>query len=136
VARGDKAKTRTVKARSRRVLAGVPALTLEEGRQRLHELANRASRLTKPSGSLLERAQSVGPYRKGGLLLVPEIDAMATVERLEQTERERDELLDELEDVGIVLLAQERLADPTPVGQLIPLEELARELGREHLIAE
>lgn len=111
-------------------------MTLEEGRQRLHELANRASRLTKPSGSLLARAQSVGPYRRGGLLLVPEIDAMATVAQLEQTQRERDDLLDELEDVGIVLLAQERLAEPTPQGRLIPLEELARAFGREHLLAE
>ena len=136
MARGNKAKARPTKARSRRVLVDVPALTLEEGRQRLHELANRARRLTKPSGSLLERAQSVGPYRQGGLLLVPEIDAMATVARLEQTEQERDELLDELEDVGIVLLAQERLAEPAPVGRLIPLEQLAREFGREHLLAE
>jgi len=134
--RGDTTKSRTTNARSRGVRAGVPALTLEEGRQRLHELANRASRLVKPSGSLLDRAQSVGPYRRGGLLLVPEIDAMAMVVRLEQAEQERDGLLDELEDVGIVLLAQERLAEPTPPGRLIPLEELAREFGREHLLAE
>ena len=37
--------------------------------------------------------------------------------------------------MGIVLLAQERLADATPVDQLIPLEELARQFGREHLLA-
>ena len=128
-------KRRTAQARSRRGLAGVPALTLEEGRQRLHELAARAGTLTKPSSSLLERAQSVGPYRTGGLLIVPEIDAMATVARLEQAEQERDELIDELEDLGIVLLAQERRGEPTPVDELIPLEDLARRFGREHLIA-
>lgn len=116
--------------------AGVPTLTLEEGRRQLHELASRFGKLKRPSDSLLERAQSVGPYRKGGLLLVPEIDALATVERLERAEREKEELLEELEDMGIVLLAQERLAEPTPVGQLIPLEELARQFGREHLVAE
>jgi hypothetical protein len=109
---------------------------LEEGRRRLHELASRFGRLKKPSGSLLERAHSVGPYRRGGLLLIPEIDALATLERLEQAEREKEELLDELEDVGIILLAQERLAQPTPVERLIPLEALARQLGREHLLAE
>jgi hypothetical protein len=114
----------------------VPSLTLEEGRQQLHELASRFGKLTKPSGSLLERAQSVGPYRKGGLLLVPEIDALAAVERLAQSEREKEELFEELEDMGIVLLAQERLTTPTPVEQLIPLEELARQFAREHLIAE
>ena len=136
MARKGEIGTRTTNVRPRGALAGVPALTLEEGRQRLHQLANRASRLIKPSGSLLDRAQSVGPYRRGGLLLVPEIDAMAAVERLEHVERERDGLLDELEDVGIVLLAQERLAEATPPGRLIPLEELVREFGREHLLAE
>lgn len=133
--RPNKTTSQAKKGPSRRFL-GVPALTLEEGRKRLHEFANSASRMTKPSGSLLDRAQSVGPYRKGGLLLLPEIDAMAAVERLEQIEQERDELLDELEDVGIVMLAQKRLAEPAPVGRLIPLEELAREFGREHLLAE
>jgi len=122
--------------RSSQARAGVPTLTLEEGRQQLHEIASRFGKLTKPSGSLLERAQSVGAYRKGGLLLVPEIDALATVERLEQAEREKGELLEELEDMGIILLAQERLAELTPVEQLIPIEELARRFGREHLLAE
>lgn len=125
------------RSRGRRalVLGGVPALTLEEGRQELHALAARFRRLKTPSESLLERARSVGPYRKGGLLMVPEVDALAAVERLEQAEREKEELLDELEDVGIILLAQERLAAPTPAEQLIPLEELARRFGREHLLA-
>lgn len=122
--------------RSSEAHAGVPSLTLEEGRQQLHELASRFGRLTKPSSSLLERAQSVGPYRKGGLLLLPEIDALATVERLEEVEQEKEELLDELEDLGIILLAQERLAEPTPLERLIPLEQLARQFGREHLLAE
>ncbi len=114
--------------------SGMPSLTLEEGRRQLHTLANRFGKLKKPSGSLLDRAHSVGPYRKGGLVVVPEIDARAAVERLEQAEQENGQLLDELEDVGIVLLAQERLAEPTPREQLIPLEELARRFGREHLL--
>jgi hypothetical protein len=114
----------------------VPALTIEEGRQQLHKLAGRFGKLTKPSGSLLERAQSVGPYRRGGLLFVPEIDAVATLERLEEAEREKEALLEELEDLGIILLAQERLSEPTPVDQLIQLEELARQFGRKHLLAE
>ena len=117
-------------------LSGVPNLTLDEARKQLHGLSKRFSGLRKPSGSLLDRAVDVGPHRKGGLLIVPEIDAIATVERLEAAERENEELLEELEDVGIILLAQERLESPTPVDQLIPLEELARQFGREHLIAD
>jgi hypothetical protein len=110
------------------------ALTLDEARKRLHELSRTFSSLKKPSSSLLERAIEVGPYRKGGLLIVPEIDALATIKRLEAAERENEDLLDELEDVGIVLLAQERLSEPTPADQLIPLDELARQFGREHLV--
>lgn len=119
-----------------RTRSGVPTLTLEEGRKQLHEVASWFGRLSKPSASLLERARSVGPYRRGGLLLVPEIDALAAVDQLERAERERDEVLEELEDMGIVLLAQARLAEPTPVAELIPMEELARRFGREHLLGD
>jgi hypothetical protein len=48
-----------------------------------------------------------------------------------------EEPLEELlEDVGILLLAQERLAEPTPVARLIPLEEFAGQFGREHLLGD
>lgn len=117
-------------------LGHVPNLTLEEARQQLHQLAGRFSRMRKPSSSLLDRAIEVGPHRKGGLLLVPEIDALEALDRLDAAEREKEELLEELEDVGIILLAQERLAEPTPVDRLIPLEELASRFGREHLLAD
>ncbi|MBA3787350.1 MAG: hypothetical protein H0X21_01485 [Actinobacteria bacterium] len=117
-------------------LIGVPNLTLDEARKQLHELSRRFIELRKPSRSLLDRAVDVGPHRKGGLLMVPEIDVIAAIERLETAEREKEELLDELEDVGIILLAQERLASPTPVDRLIPLVELAQQFGREHLIAD
>ena len=133
---GGAAKKRRRRSIQSRQPAGVPALTIEEGRQQLHKVAGRFAKLRKPSGSLLERAQSVGPYRKGGLLLVPEIDALAAVERLERAEQENEALLDELEDLGIILLAEERLAQPTPVDRLIPLAQLARQFGRERLLAD
>jgi len=44
--------------------------------------------------------------------------------------------LEELEDLGIIVLAEERLASPTPVERLISLEQLAAEFGREHLLGE
>ena len=117
-------------------LGHVPNLTLEEARQQLHQLAGRFSRMRKPSRSLLDRAIDVGPHRKGGLLMVPEIDVLETLDRLDAAEREKEELFEELEDVGIILLAQERLAEPTPIDKLIPLEELTSQFGREHLLAD
>jgi hypothetical protein len=132
VARG-KAQKKTV-AQPR--LGHLPSLTLEEARQQLHKLASRFGRMRKPSDSLLDRAVDVGPHRRGGMLIVPEIDALEALDRLDAAERENDELLDELEDVGIILLAQERLAEPTPVDKLISLEELAGQFGREHLLAD
>lgn len=124
------------KKRRSATAAAVPALTLEEGRRQLHGLASEFGKLETPSESLLDRARSVGPFRKGGLVLLPEIDALAAVERLEEAERENEELIEELEDVGILLLAQERLGDPTPVEQLIPVEELVRQFGHEELLGE
>ena len=76
----------------------------------------------------------IGPYRYGGLLLVPQIDAIAALERLERVEQEKEELPEELEDIGIALLAKERLAEPTPKEELIPVEDLARRLGLKRLL--
>lgn len=133
VARGKK---RVGDKPGRSISAGIPTLTLEEGRRQLHELSHRFDELEGPSESLLERARSVGPYRKGGLVILPEIDARAAVERLEEAERDKEELLEELEDMGIILLAQERLTEPTPADQLISLEELARSFGRGRLLGD
>src|SRR3990172_6607813 len=88
----------------------LPRLTVEEARSGLYGLVERFRKVRRPSGSLLDRAVEVGPHRKGGLLMVPQVDAIAAVERLEQAEREREDLLDELEVIGVALLAQERLA--------------------------
>lgn len=130
MARGKKSSSRRPR------LSGVPNLTLAEGRKQLHQVANEFAAFDEPSESLLDRAIDIGPYRKGGAVLIPEIDAVAAVERLERVEQENDELLEELEDMGILLLAQERLATETPVDRLIPLDELARQFGREHLLAD
>ena len=109
---------------------------MEEGRSRLHGFVRAFRSLKKPSDSLLDRAIEVGPHRQGGLLMVPEIDALAAVERLEQAERENEELLDELEAIGIALLAEERLGKRTAEEELVPVEELARRFGLRRLLAE
>jgi len=87
----------------------VPRLTVEEARRQLYGLASGLVRLRKPAGSLLGRAGLVGRLRRGGLLLAPEIDASATLDRLERLTRENTELHEELEALGMVLLALQGL---------------------------
>jgi len=122
--------------RPKRTEPNLPRLTVEEARTGLYGFVERFRKVKRPSGSLFDRAVEVGPHRKGGLVMIPQVDAVAAVERLEEAEREREELLDELEIVGVALLAQERLAPPAPEEELIPVEDLARELGLERLLDE
>jgi len=116
--------------------ADIPRLTVEEGRTGLHGYVKEFRGLKQASDSLLDRAVEVGPRRQGGLLLVPEIDALAAVERLEDARRKNEELLDELEVIGIALLAEERLSKPTPVEDLVPVKELVRKHGFAELLGE
>ncbi len=122
--------------RARQPTADIPRLTVEEGRTGLHRYVKAFRELKRPSASLLERAVEVGPRRKGGLLLLPEIDALAALERFDELERENEELLDELELIGIALLAEERLGAPTPHEGLIPVEQLVRKHGFAGLLGE
>jgi hypothetical protein len=55
---------------------------------------------------------------------VPEIDASATLDRLEPLTRENTELHEELEALGIVRLALQRLGQPTAIERLIPSTSL------------
>jgi len=100
--------------------------TVEQARRELYALIDEFRKLSEPSASLLDRAVEIGPRRQGGAWLVPEADAQAALARIEELE-------DELEDIGIGLLVQERLAR----GELdedLPLEELARQFGGERLL--
>jgi len=100
--------------------------TVEQARRELYALIDQFRALREPSESLLDRAVEIGPRRQGGAWLVPEADAQATLARIEELE-------EELEDIGIGLLVQERLAR----GQLdddLSLDELARQIGAEHVL--
>lgn len=72
------------------------------------------------------RAVEVGPRRQGGLLLVPEIDARAAVERLEDLEIEV-----EVEEIGSVLLIEARVYAVAPREKLDAYTRTARRLGEE-----
>ena len=122
--------------KKRQVRRSSPVLTVEEGRQQLHAIARQFAELEEASENLTDRAVEVGPHRRGGLVLLPKVDVEEAERRRMELEREREELLDDLEVFGISLLAEERLSSPTPVERLLTLEELAREHGFEDLVAQ
>jgi hypothetical protein len=100
--------------------------TVEEARTELYRLVDGFRKVRKPSSDLAERAVEIGPRRQGGAWLVPEADAQAAIERIEELE-------EELEDVAIGLLVAERLGRSGPEED-ISLDELARQFGLEHLL--
>lgn len=109
-------------------LAPPRRLTVEEARRGLHGFVREFRAVDQPGGSLLDRAVEVGPHRQGGLLMVPEVDARAAVERI-------DELEDELEQIGMARLIEERRENASPEDYR-PIEELVRRFGLDELLGE
>lgn len=105
---------------------GLPSerqLGTDQARTRLPKLVDAMRRRRKPSKSLLDNAYGIGPRRQGGALLIPEVDVIAAVERI-------DELETETEDLAIALLLRERAGESSAQG--IPLEHIIGELGFTH----
>jgi hypothetical protein len=120
--------------KARREAAGSPPrLATTEARTSLPELVRRMRAKRKPSKRLLDDAVEIGPHRKGGAVLVPEVDARAHAEHVESLERRVRQLEDDLEDL---LLAQalDQLYPEGVIGRGKPLEQVARELGFAHLL--
>lgn len=112
------ANTRLVTPRSRK--------TIEEARKELYGIVDEFRQMTGTSAGLADRAIEIGPRRKGGAWLVPEADAQAAMERIEELEQE-------LEDVATGLLVTERLGR----GNLeddVSLNALAQQFGKGQLL--
>ena len=107
----------------------VPARRLgtSEARADFSKLIHALGEHHTPAGSLLENAIEVGPQRKGGAWLIPEVDGQAAVERIEVLEKTIESLEDELENVAIGFMLQERLEQSK--GGVISGAQLMRELG-------
>lgn len=98
-------------------------LGTDQARTRLPKLVDAMRRRRKPSGGLLDNAYGIGPRRQGGALLIPELDALAAVERIERLEAEA-------EDLALALLLRERAGESSAEG--IPIDDVIRELGFTH----
>lgn len=100
--------------------------TVEEARKELYGIVDAFRSIDAPSPELASRAIEVGPRRRGGAWIVPEADAQAAIDRIEELE-------EELEDVAIGLLVAERLGRGEFEDDL-SLDDLARQFGKEHLV--
>ncbi len=107
-------------------------LNTSTARARLPELVKAAARRRRAGRSLVANAIEIGPYGRGGALLIPEIDAQAAMERENQLSRRVEKLEDELEAIGIALFLQERIAESS--GETMSAEDFLRELGFEDRI--
>lgn len=99
-------------------------LGTSEARASFSTLVNELAARKRPSESLLDQAIEIGPQRKGGAFLVPEVDARAAVLRIEELE-------DELENIAFGFLIEERLQRSG--GETVPAAQVIRELGFEDL---
>lgn len=108
-------------------------LATTEARGKLNKLVARMRGKTKPSADLLDDAVSIGPHRKGGAVLIPEVDVEAAVERQELLEAQVEDLENQLEDLLLTRSLEELYAD-VPATEGKPAEQVARELGFGHLL--
>lgn len=83
----------------------------------------------KASKNLLDDAVEIGPHRKGGAVLLAAVDALAHAEEVAELKRRVDELEDDLEDAGMALFVQDRLAQTS--GKRLSAEEFLRGIGME-----
>jgi hypothetical protein len=95
-------------------------LGTDQARIRLSQLVAGMRRRRKPSKSLLENAYGIGARRQGGAVLIPEVDVLAAMQRIERLEAETEEL-------AIALLLRERASESSVQGT--PLSDLVAELG-------
>jgi hypothetical protein len=96
-------------------------LATTEARSQLPKLVGEMRGKEAPSGDLFDDAICIGPHRKGGAVLLPEVDFDAAVEELEM-------LRDQVEDL-LLMRTLEELYQGRPTGQGKRVEQVARELG-------
>lgn len=84
----------------------------------------------KASKDPLDDAVQIGPHRKGGAVLVPEIDLAAHLDRMAKLKRQVEELEEQVEDLLLAQALDEMYAGRSTV-EGKPLDQVIRELGFE-----
>jgi hypothetical protein len=101
-------------------------VTTSQARTALPELARAAAKRSKPSKSLLDNAVEIQPRgEERSAYLVPEVD-------LQEAERRIEELEEELEDIALVRLIEQRTLAES--GNLTTVDDVIREFGFHDLL--
>ena len=102
-------------------------LTTSEARRSLPALAREAARRDRPSERLLDNAVEIQPRGEDrSAYLVPEVDVEAAQRRI-------DALEEELEDIALVRMLEQRAAADT--GNLTYVDDVIRDLGLDELLS-
>ena len=105
------------------------SLATTEARKALPQLVNTMSAKDKASADLMQDAIVIGAYRKGGAVLLPSIDLAAHTTEVAELRARVEQLEEDLEDAGIALFLQERLA--TTSGERLTTEQFLTGIGME-----
>lgn len=86
------------------------SMATTEARRALPQLVREMGAKAKPSPDLMHDAVDIGPHRKGGAVLLPGVDVAAHAVEVAELRARVEELEEDLEDAGMALFLQERLA--------------------------
>ena len=105
------------------------SLATTEARKALPQLVNTMSAKDKASADLMQDAIVIGAYRKGGAVLLPSVDLAAHATEVAELRDRVEQLEEDLEDAGMALFLQERLA--TTSGERLTTEQFLTGIGME-----
>jgi len=109
------------------------SLPTAEARRQLPALVKEMAAKRKPSKSLFEDAVDIGPHRKGGAILIPEVDVVEHEQETDALRARVEELEDELEDLGLALFIERRVAETS--GERVSASEFLAGIGMEEFVA-
>jgi hypothetical protein len=109
--------------------ARTKSMATTEARKALPRLVKEMGAKGTPSPDLMHDAIDIGPHRKGGAILLPEVDVAAHAAEVAKLRARVEQLEEDLEDAGMALFLQERLA--TTVGQRLTAEQFLSGIGME-----
>jgi hypothetical protein len=110
------------------------SLPTTQARTELPNLVKELVAVDEAGASLVEHAVEIGPRNRGGVWLMPAVDAQAAIDREQELQARIEELEDEAENVALGLMLVQRLEQSA--GTTTSGADFIRELGFDELAAD